>query len=345
MSENQVALFGQPVTLPAYLQNNETAKALAAQIEGDLAGGRNINRISLRNSKFRFNKEGVEVGVSRAAHLDVVIIAANPHVSRTFYLKQYSDTDSAQRPDCYSKDGRAPEMDSPTPQSSLCATCPKNAKGSALNGQGKACSYRKRVVVVADGDISGDAYALDVAAMGLFGDDAPAQRMFNLRSYIEALRTNGLIVPAVVTRLSFDDESSVPKLFFTPQRPLTEPEWRQVEARIADEAVLSMLDDVDNKTEEGMPVGQIAAPVPAATAPAAFPTAAPAAPAAAPAATPARRGRKPAAQTPPAAAPAPQAAPAGGFGMAAAPAPVAAAAPAAGANGKGFTIDLDGFDA
>ena len=363
----ELTLFEQPQLAPSYLQNSAVAKALAEQMEGGLAG-RQINRLSLRNSKFRFVKQGVEIGVSTNPTLDVVIVAANPSVGRLWWEKGFENDQAGQRPDCYSRDGKAPEADAAKPQSSLCATCPQNAAGSAKNGKGKACSYKKRVIIVAPGALAGDAYALDVGSMSMFGDDQPAQRKFSLKGYIEALKANGLIVPAVVTRLAFDDNESVPKLDFTPVRVLTEAEFRVVEQRITDPAIIEMLDDIDRKSEEGKPIGapaQIAAPTPvqqvqqpaAQPAPVAQPAPAPA-PAAAPAA-PKPRGRPRQAEAAPAAAPAPQAAPAAtmpaGFGAApassappgfGAPAPqpaqqaaTAAAAPA------GFTVDLDAFDA
>lgn len=352
MTTNAMTLFEQPQIAPAYLQTSAAAKLLAEQMEGGLAG-RSINRISLRNGKFRFNKQGVEVHVHSAETLDVVIVAANPAVGRMFYLKAYDSDAAGERPDCYSKDGVKPEADSPNIQSPVCATCPKNAVGSALNGKGKACSYKKRVVIVAPKKIDGDAYAIDVAAMGLFGEDDTAHRKFNLKSYIEALKANGLIVPSVVTRLSFDDKESVPKLFFTPVRVLTPEEFALVESRLTDPEIRGMLDDVDNKTEAGKPVGAQPKPLgPPLTNPQEMnpapvqqvaQVAAPVVPAQQVAPTPVapRRGRPAKTETPPAQAPAPTAAPATveGFGDD----PPATAAPAATAPGA-FTVDLDEFE-
>lgn len=351
-----ITLFDNPMPVPSYLQNNAVAAALQQQMEGGLAG-RQINRISLRNGKFRFSKAGVEVAVWPNPTLDVVIVAANPAVGRLYYSKPFDSAATGERPDCYSREGKVPEADSPAKQSELCATCKQNAVGSALNGKGRACSFKKRVVITAPGKIDGDAYAIDIAAMGLFGEDLPTQKLFNLRSYIEALKVNGLIVPAVVTRLSFDDAESVPKLYFTPVRVLTEAEFNQVSTRIEDPAVRDMLDDVDNKTEVGKPAPAIAAPAAAAPAAPAQPAVAmqPAAPAQPVAQQPApqpvqRRARTPKTEAPPAqvqgapAAAAPAAATVEGFGApapAAAPPPAAQQAPAA---VPGFSIDLDEFD-
>lgn len=344
---NEMTLFDQPTQYPTYLKDNPVAKALAEQTEGGLDGGISINRISLRGMRFRFNVKGVEVAVNPNPHLDVVIVAANPYVSRLYYSKPYDDDAPGTRPDCYSIDGRVPEEDSPMVQSAACATCPQNVKGSAVSGGGKykACSYAKRAIVVAHDDIPGIAFAVDFKSQSLFGDDDPAQKKYNLKSYIEALKTNGLIVPAVVTRLSFDDQSSVAKLFMKPVRPLTAEEWQQVEARLNDPVIRSMLADVDNKTEEGKPVGQpkaVAAPTPTPPAqPAGFPSGnGGTAPARA-------RGRPAKSEAAPAQAPAPQTA-SKGFGVdkPTAPPPVQTQATIPAQPAKaGFSVDLDNFDA
>jgi hypothetical protein len=360
-----ITLFGNAMPVPLYLQNNPLAKQLAEQMEGGLAGNQ-INRISLRNGKFRFLKKGVEIAAV-AEKLDVVLIAANPTVGRMWYAKAFDPDAAGTRPDCYSREGVKPEDDSPLKQSPLCATCPKNATGSANNGKGKACAYKKRTVLVSPTNISGDAYALDAGSMTMFGDEDKAGRLFNLKSYIEALKAAGLIVPAVVTRLTFDDEATVPKLHLTPIRPLTEAEFAQVTARINDPVIRDMLDDIDMKSEEGVhqqpavtaqpvapqqpaaPAQQPAAPTPSVNPPANHTVAQPT--------TTVRRGRQPKAETAPAAAPAPSGFPSGtangaapapaqaGFGFESA-APQQAQAPAAQPGGvPGFSVDLDAFDA
>jgi hypothetical protein len=367
-----ITLFGGAMPVPLYLQNNPLAKQLAEQMEGGLAGNQ-INRISLRNGKFRFLKKGVEIAAV-AEKLDVVLIAANPTVGRLWYAKAFDPDAAGTRPDCYSREGVRPEADSPLLQSPLCGTCPRNAVGSANNGKGKACAYKKRTVLVSPTNISGDAYALDAGSMTMFGDEDKAQRLFNLKSYIEALKAAGLIVPAVVTRLTFDDEATVPKLHLTPIRPLTEQEFAQVTARINDPAIREMLDDIDLKSEEGVhqqppaataPTQHAAQPAPApqqaAPAPQPAPVQQPAASVPPPAnhtmaqpTTTTRRGRQPKAETAPATAPAPNGfppangtAPAAdaGFGFASAPAPQAAPAAPAAQGVPGFSVDLDAFDA
>lgn len=368
-----IAIFEQPTTAPAYLQQSPIAKELATQMEGGLAG-RSINRISLRNGKFRFNIKGVEVGVQQGDHLDVVILAANPAVSRIFYKNAYDASAEGTRPDCYSRNGEVPEADSPNRQAEKCALCPQNAVNSSRTGTGKACAYKKRVIVVDPGKIDGVAFALDIAAMGLFGEDDKPNRKFNLKSYIEALKANGFIVPSVVTRMSFDDEESVPKLFFQPVRALTAEEWAKVEQRASDPVIKDMLDAVENEDAQApkvlqgttaaptaAPAQQTVSPQPAQVQAGVIPQTTATQPAAAPAAahTPAprrARGRPAAAATPPVQAPPAQAAPTAAppaqdgfaFGGAApaqaAPAQAPAQAPAPAAAQGGFSVDLDNFD-
>jgi hypothetical protein len=65
-----------------------------------------------------------------------------------------------------------------------------------------------------------EAYALDVNALSLFGDGLPNQNKFSLSGYGRYLSTprggfpGGISPGVVVTRLSLDSNSSVPKLFF-----------------------------------------------------------------------------------------------------------------------------------
>jgi len=235
------------------LVDDEETRAIANSIAGGLTGGSGFgNRLSLLGNRFHFIKNGVDVGTIKTEHLDVVMIAANPHVSRIYFAGQY-DPNVKAAPDCYSIDGKVPEADSPQRQSDKCMTCPQNVKGSAVRGnnKAKACAYKKRVIVVAPDAIDSDMFALDVNALSLFGDDRPAQNLYNLKSYIETLAAHQMMAVKLVTRLTFDDQSSVPKLFFSPINMLTPEQWEMVKSRIKDDAIQQMLSDVINENEVG----------------------------------------------------------------------------------------------
>jgi hypothetical protein len=191
-------------------------------------GGFSGNRIGLKGSRFRLLVNGQEEAILETFHLDIIIVGASPGVGRIFFGGNY-DPDEKAHPLCYSADGITPGADVINPQSVKCAICPQNEKGSKITQEGvktKACNYFKRLVVaLADGsDPEHRLFRLDAKAMTIFGEGLPAQNKFTLNEYSKKFSTRGLDPAKFVTRLSFDPESSVPKLYFSPLRVITEDE-------------------------------------------------------------------------------------------------------------------------
>ena len=85
-----------------------------------------------------------------APTIDVILLAANPAVSKMYYENAYdSGGESGGPPDCKSAHGEVPDDDSPSPQSKTCALCPHNKWGTQPNGRkGKACQDHKRTAVL-----------------------------------------------------------------------------------------------------------------------------------------------------------------------------------------------------
>lgn len=201
-----------------------------SDIGGGLTGGGSRDRISVKGNRFRLVQAGVEVAKKDEPYLDVVIIAANEHVSRIFYKDKF-DPDVKAAPDCFSADGASPTEGASNPQSSKCATCPQNVKGSAVtenNKKRKACSYSKRIVVTLVGDEDRTLYQMDLKSMSIYGDGVPPSHLYTLQGYAKLLAAKKLRSDILVTRISFDDESSVPKLYFTPQEFLKKAEYDEI---------------------------------------------------------------------------------------------------------------------
>lgn len=240
---NEVSLFSAP--LPAHVK----AKSKAMQaMGGGMAGAGVGNRISIRGNRFRFVQGGVEVGVHNELQLDVVVFALAESVQRLYYANSY-EADTKTAPDCWSHDGKVPSNDSTAKQASSCAICPQNVKGSARQGNGKACAYKKRIVVLAPDDLDGTAWSHDVNGQSMFGEQDPAQNLFSFKGYFEKLTAHGVAIDAIVTRVTFDGNASVPKLHFSPVRALTEEEYAVIQARAEDPEVAKMLKDLTNETE------------------------------------------------------------------------------------------------
>lgn len=195
------------IQIPAHLANRIGQPSVLAQsISGGLAGGSDFPRISIKGSRFRIVEGGAET-VLDSTTLDVVIVGANPRLSKTFYAKQWTPDSEPSSPDCFSLDGIRPHVESTSPQNDVCAGCPQSAWGSKVTPLGqqiKACADQKRLAVVAADDPSGPVYLLQVTPAALKG----------LNAYQKELSMRGIAAEIVRTRISFDTDASFPKLKF-----------------------------------------------------------------------------------------------------------------------------------
>ena len=196
------------IQVPAHLAARiGTPSMLAQSMAGGLSsGGESIPRISIKGSRFRI-VEGDTETVLDSTTIDVVIVGANPRLSKTWYAKAWTPDSEPQAPDCFSLDGIGPDPQSTAPQNDLCASCPQNAWGSKVTPQGqqiKACSDKKRLAVVSADDPTGPVYLLEVTPAALKG----------LNQYQKELAMRGIAPEIVRTRISFDTDASFPKLKF-----------------------------------------------------------------------------------------------------------------------------------
>lgn len=219
---NEMTLFG-----------NQSASALALLqgLEDDLtskiAGSGGNRRISLENNVFSEIIGGKTVRVSEERAMQVVIINAAP-VSRTYYAGTYVKGQKS-KPTCWSSDTQTPDATVPEDQrqAKFCKDCKQNIKGSAAQGEGRACRFAQRVAVALAGDNGVDehVYQLNLPATSVFGD-ADGQKM-PLQAYGRYLKAHNTHVISVVTEMRFDPTAQM-KLVFKPIRPLGEGELRTV---------------------------------------------------------------------------------------------------------------------
>lgn len=211
--------------------------------------------ISIRGAKWRVVKDGEEHPVylpdskDLAPFIKVVILRANPAVSKTYYEGQYVEG-SDDKPACYSNDGVRPGADSPSPQAETCASCPQNVWGSKISPSGakiKACADVRRIAVLPSDDMTYAPLLLRV----------PAASLADLAAYGRALKQHGIPYAAVVTKLSFDAEAAYPKIQFRFDRVLSAEEMTVVAERMTDPSI----DDILGLNP---PRGDAPAPAPAA---------------------------------------------------------------------------------
>lgn len=294
------------MALPAHLRNAGALVQANSAAMGGIGGG-SYPRLSIRGSRFRLLIDGEET-VLDLTELKVVILAANPNLSKMYFDKAYDANNDEHAPICYSNDGLRPDARAEKPQAADCASCANNVWGSKITPSGsktKLCADSKRIALMASDQLDGEIVGLNI----------PAASLKNLRNYVAKLDERGIPVVAVETVLSFDTDQSFPMLQMRCSRFLEQPEFDIVQQRVKEDIVQVV---TGTKAQAAA-----AAPLPAGVPPVA--TVAPSPP---PVVTP----------PPVVAAPQPAAEPAKlkrGFGKAkattAAPAPAQAAAPAAAA--------------
>lgn len=187
------------------------------------SGGIKSHRISLRGGRFRELVNGEQVNVKSDGFLNVVVINA-AKLSRTYYKGAY-DAENPSAPTCWSPDTQTPSSDVPKDQmqASRCMDCPQNIKGSG-QGESRACRFSQRLAILLEGQMD-TVYQLQLPATSIFGEARDGN--MGMQAYAKYLKAHKTPSIAVVTQMSFDENSDTPKLFFKAVRPLNEDELNQ----------------------------------------------------------------------------------------------------------------------
>tara|TARA_R100001369_G_C3325037_1_gene169547 strand:- start:4056 stop:4691 length:636 start_codon:yes stop_codon:yes gene_type:complete len=178
-----------------------------------------MNRISTHGKKFK-------VGVTEHDYLECVIVNAAP-VQRMYYAHDYNPN-APQKPVCWSSDTNQPDSQVEDKQASRCMDCKQDIRGSASGG-GRACRYSQKLAVSMEDDLT-DIYQLHVPANSIFGRAVGSH--MPLQEYARFLSKNSTPSVSIFTKMYFDGNSSVPKIFFTPVRSLGETELDVVQEMI-----------------------------------------------------------------------------------------------------------------
>lgn len=155
------------------------------------------------------------------ASIEVVLLKANPKLSKIYYEAGYEEGSTA-KPDCYSNDSITPALDAQTPQHTTCGGCPHNAWGSRITdagGKGKECGDSRRMAVAPVGELDRPMLLR-----------VPAASLKELTEFGKTLDKRSAPYSAVVTKVGFDHEVAFPKLTFKALRWLDEEEVEKVAA-------------------------------------------------------------------------------------------------------------------
>jgi hypothetical protein len=200
-----------------------------SKLADKITSGGGLRRIGTNtNGTFKRIVGGEQIGKAIPSEINVIIIDMLKDVSRTYYATEYDPQGTPTLPDCWSNDGRTPDPKASNKQASACASCDMNVDGSGNKGRGKACRFQRRIAVVAEGDMTGDIYQMNLAAKSLFGKGVSNVHPFE--SYCTYLKANGEAPDTVVTKVMYDTDADTLTLKFRPVRRLTQEEADLVEA-------------------------------------------------------------------------------------------------------------------
>ena len=220
----------------------------AKAITDEISGGFSI--LSFRGKVWRIRQNSEETplindGVA-VSKISVIVVKSAVKKSKTFYPGGYEEG-ANDEPTCSSADGLAPDAHVSTPQSTICATCPQNIRGSATSMAGKAttaCKDNWRLAVVPENDMQNK----------LFGGPMllriPPATLKILRKYVQGLIDNQFEMHGVVTQISFDPEATHPQLQFMAERPISDAE-ADVILELRDTAIVA---DIIGGGNEAAPV-------------------------------------------------------------------------------------------
>jgi hypothetical protein len=244
----EISFFSNPAARPQHLALFTSGVGSALVV-----GGSGRNRIGVKGNRFRMIVGGSEERVVDENYIDGVIVGASPGVSRIFYGAGYDPTVKA-KPTCYSVDGVKPAADVHMPQSVVCQNCPQNEVGSRVSDDGRktrACGFFKRLAFVPLMDPDHRIFQIDLKSMSVFGESGlEGQNKFTLGQYAKKLQLHGYDPAHMVTRLSFDTDASVPKLFFSPNRTIAEEEVSWVTEAIGNDDIKTIT-TISAQTTEG----------------------------------------------------------------------------------------------
>jgi hypothetical protein len=253
--------------LPAHI-------AGAFQLTNDLSSGLSSGgfpHISIKGKVFHITRGDEKTLVTKpgedepAASIEVVIVKANPNLSKVFYTGGYTEGSEA-RPSCYSNDGISPASDAQEPQAKKCAACVHNQFGSRITengGKGKACSDSRRIAIAPVSQVN-DPMLLRV----------PAASLKTLREYNESLVKRGVPYQAVVTKIGFDYSVAHPALTFKPVGFIDDATAALVAQTMETEVVANITGLGQSNSFAALPADEYEAPAPKVEAPAPKPAAA-----------------------------------------------------------------------
>ena len=249
---SNLSLFENSANVPAHIAKRFGDVAINNDLSANVGGG-GYPVISYKGKVWHVVRGDERTLITNdegepRASLEVVILKANPNLSKIYYVGGYEEG-SKEKPTCYSNDGITPARDAQDQQAAKCAICPHNAWGSRVteNGaKGKACSDSRRIAVAPIGDLE-NPMLLRI----------PAATLKELTAYADMLNRRKAPYKAIVTKIGFDHTVAHQKLTFKALRWLTDEEADVVADVLEREVVRNIVGMEADLDLEGAPPARL----------------------------------------------------------------------------------------
>ena len=227
--------------LPAHIINKELAKSMNEEAGEGISSGAVPRLKVVGKGSFAFKdgdeeliiKPGEMVNVDDNLYMKAVILRAKGPLSRAYYVAEFDPNASdVSAPDCFSNDGLKPDNSVAKPICDVCANCPQAAFGSALKGEGQACTQTKTLAALFPKSPS-STYKVKVTPKALR----------NFKTYVKKLDAAGIPLRYVFTLIGFVPEETYPVLTFQYGGPVPENAIGKIDALAESAEVLDIIED------------------------------------------------------------------------------------------------------
>ena len=209
-------------SIPSYILD----PTLAKQANDEAAAGISTGmppRVKLSMKQFKivdaageetlFPPSKMIIGPDENSYLPVVVLRAKKPLQKAWYATAYNPNEDGKQPDCFSTDSERPDPTSLAVQSDLCATCPHNQFGSAVDQsgnamKGKACADSKILAVFVPGSRKVE------TDPKVYQFKLPPASLKNFGMYVKQLSSAGIPLGTAQTLVGFDQAKDNPVLIF-----------------------------------------------------------------------------------------------------------------------------------
>lgn len=248
--------------VPAHLVGRPKRGLVADALQG--LGGNNPPHVSIKQNRFRLVNAAGQEWLLDTFHMDVVVIDVNPNVSKIYYADAFDPMATEFKPPtCFSDNGpettgvaQTPSQQAQFPQSPTCQLCPQNQWGSEtsrISGKAiKACNDLKKIAVIVPMDPTRGVYLLRV----------PPASLKNFRNYGKQVDEQGVDLPDMITRLTFDPQVQG-VLNFQPVGWIDEPTVQFIDSILESKITEGLVGKTDRPRNDVPAIAAQAGPAPA----------------------------------------------------------------------------------